>query len=322
MRVVFFGTPEYAAVTLTKLLDAGYSVVMAVTQPDKPRDRGKKLHSPPVKELAARNGIPVLQPECLKHNGAFVDQLRAASADIFIVVAYGKILPSDILELPELGCINIHASLLPRFRGAAPIQRAVIEGAEETGVTLMYMNTEMDAGDIIAVRRTAVGHKSAADLFDELSVLGAELLLEELPGIASGQVKKRPQDHSHATYAPVIRKEEGHLDFKKTSDELDRIVRGMNAQSGAYAFYQDTVLKIWEAVSIADYSRSSDSDAIPVNDGVAVPGTILETSNEGIIIASGNGVLKVNMLQAPGKRVMAVGEYLRGNKISAGDIFY
>ena len=316
MRIVFFGTPEFAVVTLGKLFEAGYDIVLVVTQPDKPRDRGKKLQCSPVKDMAVLNGVTVLAPEYLKGNIDFYYQLKSVAGDIFIVVAYGKILPCDIIALPAMGCINIHASLLPRFRGAAPIQRAVMEGEEETGISLMYVNEEMDAGDIIAVSRTTIGNKNAKDLFAELSITGATLLLEELPRIASGLSIRTPQDSSLATYAPVIRKEEGHLDFNKTPVELDRIVRGMNAQSGAYVNYKDRILKIWETIPIEGYSSPA------AYDGASAPGTVLSASDEGLIISALGGALKVTMLQAPGKKVMATGEYLRGNKINKGDVFY
>jgi methionyl-tRNA formyltransferase len=249
----------------------------------------------------------VLQPESLRDNAEFLKLLAGAAPDLIVVAAYGKLLPKEILDLPRFGCVNIHASLLPAYRGAAPIQRAVINGERETGVTLMHMAEAMDAGDIIAAERTEIGNKTAADLFDELSRTGAALLMRTLPIIEAGQAPRRPQDESKASYAPMIQKEEAHVDFSKDPRAVCNLIRGMNPHPTAFARYEDTVLKLWEAFP-APLSLSSPRAA----------GTVLSVSNKGIAIAAGGRAVRVTVLQAPGKRPMRAADYLRGNKIKPG----
>jgi methionyl-tRNA formyltransferase len=309
MRIVFMGTPDFAAAPFAALCDGGVDVALAVTRPDRPRDRGKKTLGTPVKEAALIRGVPVAQPEALKGNREFMAALRAVGADLIVVAAYGKILPKEILELPPLGCVNIHASILPKYRGAAPIQRAVIDGAAETGVTLMHMCEEMDAGDIITTRRTAIGRKTSAELFRELSALGAEALLDTLPAIEAGRAGRQPQDHSAATYAPMIRKEDGHVDFTAPPERVERLVRGMNAHPGAFAMRGGGVIKLWEAEATGDKSG-------------APPGTVISASEEGVRVSTGGGVVIFTKLQAPGKKAMKAADFVRGNKIGAGEMLY
>jgi methionyl-tRNA formyltransferase len=278
---------------------------MTVTQPDRRRDRGKKLQSTPVKDLSIARGIPVLQPEKLRGDAAFWESLKAAAPDLIIVAAYGGMLPKEVLDLPRLGCVNIHASLLPAYRGAAPIQRAVIDGARETGVTLMYMAEALDAGDIMAAENTEVGEKTSGDLFEELSQMGAALLLGMLPDIEAGRAPRRPQDESRACYAPMIRKEEAHVDFSKDPHAICRLIRGMNPHPAAFARYGDKALKLWEAVPAP---LSSPRPA----------GTVVAVSDAGISVAAGGGAVRITVLQAPGKRPVRAVEYLRGNKIEIG----
>lgn len=306
-RIIYMGTPEFAVPPLQKMAESGYHVVLAVTQPDKARGRGKKVHPTPVKEAAQACGIQVAQPEKIKGNREFFEELRRLKPDLIVVAAYGKILPAELLEIPSRGCVNIHASLLPRFRGAAPIQRSIIEGDEMTGVTLMYMEEGLDTGDMIAKASTKIGRKNADQLTEELSSMGAELLCEYLPAILAGEVKAEKQDDSLSCYAPMLTKEEGRADFSRSASELERLVRGMGSWPGVTAYYQDQPMKIREA--------DAEEEA---PDGV--PGTILSAGKEGIRVACGRGVLRITRLQMPGKKEMAAADYLRGNSIEEGTL--
>ncbi|MDR1247291.1 MAG: methionyl-tRNA formyltransferase [Clostridiales Family XIII bacterium] len=308
MRIVYMGTPEFAVPPLRALCECGRAPVMTVTQPDRRRDRGKRLQSPPVKDMSGEYAIPVIQPLSLTNNTEFRELLTDAAPDLIVVAAYGRILPADVLSLPRLGCINIHASILPAYRGAAPIQRAVMNGERETGVTLMHMAETMDTGDIIAVRKTNIENKTAGELFDELSRMGARLLTDTLPCIETGRAPRRPQDESKACYAPMIRKEDAHVDFSKSSDAVCSLIRGMNPHPIAFARMGDAMLKLWEAFPI------------PVTrPGPA--GTAVSISDDGISVAAGDGAVLITVIQSPGKRPMRVAEYLRGNKIHTGAIF-
>jgi methionyl-tRNA formyltransferase len=289
------------------LCESGRAPVLTVTQPDRRRDRGKRVHSPPVKDVSIAYGIPVLQPENLRRDAEFLELLAGAAPDLIVVAAYGRILPKEILDMPRLGCVNIHASLLPAYRGAAPIQRAVMDGERETGVTLMYMAEAMDAGDIIAAERTKIGEKTAAELFDELARMGAELLARMLPAIEAGCAPRIPQDESKVCYAPMIRKEEAHVDFSKSPHAVCNLIRGMNPHPTAFARYGDRVLKLWEAAPLALPSESP-------------AGTVLSASDDGICVTAGGGAVRITVLQAPGKRPLRAAEYLRGNKISPGAV--
>jgi methionyl-tRNA formyltransferase len=281
---------------------------MTVTRPDSRRDRGKKLKPTPVKELSTEYGIPAAQPKDLRHDAEFRDSLKNAAPDLIVVAAYGRILPPDILALPRLGCVNIHASVLPAYRGAAPIQRAVMNGERETGVTLMYMAEAMDTGDIMAARTTEIGDKTAGELLDELSLLGASLLTDMLPDIEARRAPRRPQDERRASYAPMIRKEEAHVDFSRGSREICNLIRGMNPHPGAFAYMGDATLKLWNA-----HSESS------AHSGPA--GTVISVSADGIAVAAGDGAVRITVIQAPGKRPMRAAEYLRGAGMSAGAAF-
>jgi methionyl-tRNA formyltransferase len=299
------GTPEFAIPPLRALCESGRAPVLTVTQPDRRRDRGKRLHSPPVKDLSDAYGIPVLQPADLRRDAECLAQLMRAAPDLIVVAAYGRILPKEILDLPRFGCVNVHASLLPAYRGAAPIQRAVMNGERETGVTLMYMAEALDAGDIIAAERTEIGDRTAGELFDALSHMGAALLMRTLPSIEAGCAPRLPQDESKASYAPMIEKEEAHVDFSKDPRAVCNLIRGMNPRPTAFARYGDALLRLWEAVPTA---LSSESPA----------GSVLSTSEDGIAVAAGGGAVRITVLQAPGKRPMRAADYLRGNKMRPG----
>lgn len=299
------GTPEFAATILSYLADSGHEVGYAVSQPDKAKNRGKKLQPTPVKEEAEKRGIAVLQPEKIKQNEEFLGILREYAPDLIVVAAYGKILPKEILDLPRCGCINVHGSLLPKYRGAAPVQRSIMEGEEITGVTLMYMAEGLDTGDMLAKAETTTAGKTSDVLMDEIAHIGGKLLVEKLPEIEAGTLERVKQDDSLATYAPMIFKEDGRLDFEKTPEEIERLVRGLSPWPGAYTLLDGESFKIWAAEPTGEKTDMAG-------------GTILATSAKGIDIACGGGVLRLTEVQAPGKKRMAAGDYLRGKKLETG----
>ncbi|MDR0424607.1 MAG: methionyl-tRNA formyltransferase [Clostridiales Family XIII bacterium] len=306
MKIVYMGTPEFAVGPLKALCENGFEVALVVSRPDRARGRGKKIQSPPVKEAAEYYGIPVMQPERLKGDKAFAQALGDVGADLIVTAAYGQILPAEILQAPRLGCVNIHASLLPKYRGAAPIQRAIMAGERETGVTLMWMAEEMDAGDVIASRKAEIGRKAASELFGELSGLGAALLIDMLPGLASGTAPRQQQDHGLATYAPMIRKEEGRVDFTQAPEAIERLIRGLDPQPGAYAIFRGAPLKLWGA----EPSGIRHEEA---------PGTVISADSNGIAVSAGGRAILLTELQAPGKKAMAAADFIRGNRIAAGE---
>jgi len=307
MKIVYMGTPEFAVPPLRKLCESGYQVELVVTQPDKARDRGKKVQFPPVKEKAQEHGIEVLQPESIRGNEEFITRIKGINPDLIVVAAYGKILPVELLQIPRLGCINIHASLLPKFRGAAPIHRSVIEGESATGVTLMYMEEGLDTGDMIAARTTEIGKKTTAELHDELSVMGADLLITSLPYIEKGINGKTKQDDSKATYAPMIFKQDGLVDFNKSPEEIERLIRGLNSWPGAYTIYHGEPMKLWQAEAVDEITNKPN-------------GTILGVTNQGIKVAAGGRSLLLKRIQMPGKKAMDVSVYLKGNKIEVDEV--
>ena len=304
MRIVYMGTPDFAVNPLHALAEAGYEVVGVVTQPDKPKGRGKTMLPTPVKEEAMKHGFPVFQPVKVR-DPEFQEVLEGLEPDIIVVAAFGQIIPKSILELPKYGCINIHASLLPKYRGAAPIQQAVIDGEKESGVTIMQMGTGLDTGDMIAKASVKIERKNAEELHDELSELGAELLSEYLPRIASGDISPEKQDDALSCYAPMISKEEGHVDFTKSASSIDCFVRGMPKRPGAYTDYCGVQMKIRGAEAS---DRTSES----------APGTIIDVDEKNIYVACGEGVLAITDIQMPGKKSVKVSDYLRGNSIEKG----
>jgi len=307
MKIVYMGTPDFAVPALENLIKSGNKPILVVSQPDAKRDRGEKVKPTPVKEVALAWDIPMAQPDKIKGNKDFLEMLRELAPDLIIVAAYGKILPPEILSIPAKGCINIHASLLPKYRGAAPIQRAILEGETVTGVTLMQMGEGMDTGDILACASTATTGKTSGMLFEELSLLGANLLLENLPLIEANQLTPVPQDDKNATYAPMIHKSDGQVDFTKPAIEIERQIRAMNPWPVAYTTYEGQPIKIWEAV---------------VEEGAvqALPGTITAVSARGISVATGLDSLIITEVQMPGKKKMPVSAYIRGNQIEINHV--
>lgn len=312
MRIIYMGTPDFAVPSLVALHEAGHEIVYVVTQPDAVRDRGKKVKFSPVKEKAIELGIPVLQPERVRGNDEFIDTLKAAAPDVIAVAAYGQILPKEVLDIPPLGCINVHGSLLPRFRGAAPIQRSIIAGDEETGITIMYMAEGLDTGDMLAKVSTPIGDKTGEQLHDELADLGADLLVKTIPQL--GEIIGEKQDDALSIYAPMISKKEGHVDFSKDPKEIERIVRAFTPWPGTFCYYGDKMMKLHE---VEAFSAEQYDGKLP--EGV-VPGTVIAASNDGLDIAAAGGVLRVTEIQMPGKKRVAFREFLKGNSIEIGTI--
>ena len=302
MRVVFMGTPDIAAACLKKILADGFEVVGVYTQPDRPKGRGMKMVSSPVKEVALAHHIPVFQPENFRQEET-VEQLRALKPDVAAVVAYGRILPQSVLDTPKMGCINIHASVLPKYRGSAPYQWAVLDGLKETGVTAMYLCREMDAGDIIDVSKTPIGpNETAGELLDRLAVLGADLLSKTLTSLEQGTVKAVPQDASQVSYAPMLDKTMCPIDWSKTSQQVHDHVRGLHPWPVATAQLAGTLFKI-HATTV-----------VPGREG-AEPGTILGLTKTGLVVACGEGAVEIRQLQAEGGKRMAAPDYFRGHPL-------
>jgi len=302
MRVVFMGTPDIAATCLKKIIDDGFEVVGVYTQPDRPKNRGMKLAFSPVKEVALAHDLPVYQPENFREDET-VAQLAALQPDVIAVVAYGRILPQRVLDIPEKGCINIHASILPAYRGSAPYQWAVLHGLAETGVTAMYLCREMDAGDMIDVATTPIGEdETAGELLDRLAVLGADLLSATLTKIGNGTVTATPQDHSKATYAPMLDKTMCPIDWTKTAQQVHNHVRGMNPWPVATAEFGGKRFKIY-TTAVVDEAET------------AAPGTVLGLTKTGLRVACGEGVIEIRVLQAEGGKRMAAPDYFRGHPL-------
>lgn len=307
MKIAFMGTPEFAVTVLEGLLNTKHEVGLVATQPDKAKNRGKKIQYTPVKEKALEHNIKVLQPEKVRGNEEFLEELKDYRPDIIVVAAYGQILPKEVLELPKYGCVNVHASLLPRLRGAAPIQRAIIEGDEETGVTIMQMSEGLDTGDMLAKESIKIGTMNYSMLHDALAEIGARLMVHTLDLIEEEKISPEPQDDSKSSYAKMIFKQEGKIDFTRQPEAVERLIRGFDPWPGAFCEYEDMVMKIWKAQPLCENTGKE-------------PGTIIEVSARGIKIACGDGALLVSEIQIPGKKRVAVSEYLKGNQIKEGII--
>ena len=307
MRIVFMGTPDFAVPTLTALIEGGHEVVAVVTQPDKPKGRGKAVLMTPVKEKAIEYEIPVYQPVKVR-DPEFVELLKTMAPDTIVVVAFGQILPKSILDLPKYGCVNVHASLLPKYRGASPIQRVIIDGETETGVTIMQMNAGLDTGDMLYQKKIPITSEDTFEtLHDKLMVLGGEAITEALPLLEAGKLTPEKQDDAKTCYAALITKEMGRLDFTKTAAELDRLIRGLTPWPSAYTFYRGKQLKIWKAIPMVTAHREA-------------PGTILAVNKDSFEVAASEGGLKVMELQLEGKKRMTAHDFLLGVKVQPGEI--
>lgn len=316
MKIIFMGTPEFAVAPLDMLAVAGHELGMVFTQPDKAKGRGNKLQPPPVKARALELGLPVFQPERIRGNQEILDQIRAYGPDLIVVAAYGQLLPKELLEIPEKGCINIHASLLPRLRGAAPIQRAIMVGEEKTGITLMQMAEGLDTGDMLAKAETLVDRKNYQQLHDELALMGAELLRTHLDSIEKGTLKPEKQDDSLATYAHRILKPDELLDFSRNACDLEKQIRGLYPSPGATTSYKGEPLKAFIAEVITDPAGAGFEIAASLNAGeVMEPGNVRSVDDRGILVETGKGYLLITEIQVPGKKRMIVRDFIRGHKM-------
>lgn len=314
MKVIFMGTPDFSVRTLEMLIEAGHEVVLAVTQPDKPKGRGKMMQRSPVKEAALAHGIEVYQPQKVR-NPECVEYLRKQEADIIVVVAFGQILSKEILEMPAFGCINVHASLLPKYRGAAPIQWAVINGEKVTGVTTMRMDEGIDTGDMILKEEVVLREdETGGSLFERLAKKGAQLCVRTLEAIAQGTATYTPQNHEEATHTGMIKKKMGEMDWTKSAQELERLVRGLNPWPSAYTYLDGKTLKIWRA-DAGEHASSLETSSIGAG---KEPGTIVEVTKDSIEVQTGQGILILKELQLEGKKRLAADAFLRGFSLEAG----
>lgn len=308
MRVIFMGTPDFSVGTLEALIAAGHEVCLAVTQPDKPKGRGGKMQYTPVKEKALFYNIPVYQPKRVR-DPECVEELRKYNADVMVVVAFGQILPKEILEMTPYGCINVHASLLPKYRGAAPIQWAIIEGEEVTGVTTMQMDEGLDTGDMILKTEVPVAaDETGESLHDKLAAAGAALCVETLKALEDGTAVREKQGESPTAYAKMLTKELGDIDWAEPAVKIERIVRGLNSWPSAYTHWNGKVMKIWRAA--AEAAEAAD----------AQPGTVVSVEKESFAVQTGDGILRVLEVQMPGKKRMDAGAFLRGNTMEPGEL--
>nr|WP_288305375.1 methionyl-tRNA formyltransferase [uncultured Romboutsia sp.] len=307
MRVLFMGTPDIAKGCLQKLIDEKYDIIGVVTQPDKPQNRGKKLGMPPVKELALKYDIPVYQP-IKARDEEFVATLKELNPDIIVVVAFGQILPKSILDIPKFGCINVHVSLLPKYRGAAPINWVIINGEEKTGVTTMYMDEGLDTGDMILTEEFDLDDEiTAGELHDKMKDRGADVLIETLKQIEKGTAPRIPQNHEEFTYAPMMNKALGEINWSKSAREIHNLVRGVNPWPSAYTTYEGSTMKVWKTEVL---NETSDKES----------GTILKVDKDGIRISTKDNVVLVKEIQMPGKKRVLVSEYIKGNNINTNTI--
>ncbi len=305
MRVIFMGTPDFAVGTLEALIASKHEIVGVVTQPDKPKGRGKAMQFPPVKEIAVREGLPVFQPKKVREPEV-VETLRSLNADVIVVVAFGQIIPESILKLTRYGCINVHGSLLPKYRGAAPIQWAVIDGEKESGITTMQMDEGLDTGDMLLKKIVPLTEKeTGGSLFDKLSQAGAELLIETLEKLEEGSLVPEKQGESPTAYAKMLTKDMGNIDWNQDAGSIERLIRGLNPWPSAYTKTHGKTLKIWSADVLEETSQKA-------------PGTVLKAQKGEFHIQTGEGVLAVRELQLEGKKRMDTAAFLRGYEIEEG----
>ena len=308
MRVIFMGTPDFSVGTLKALIDAGHEVVLAVTQPDKPKGRGGKMQYTPVKEKALEHQIPVFQPKRVRASEC-IEELRKYQADVIVVIAFGQILPREILEMTPYGCINVHASLLPKYRGAAPIQWAVINGEKISGVTTMQMDEGLDTGDMLLKTEIVLDEKETGDsLHDKLADAGAKLCVRTLKELEEGTVKPEAQGDSPTEYARMVDKSLGEIDWNQDAVSIERLIRGLNSWPSAYTDWDGKVMKLWEAQVIEGQETK---EAV---------GTVVKVEKDGFFVQTGCGLLKVLALQIPGKKRMEAGAFLRGYTMKEGTI--
>lgn len=312
MKIIFMGTPDFAVGTLEALIEAGHEVCLAVTQPDKPKGRGKEMQFPPVKEAALKHEIPVFQPVKVRKPEC-IEELKSYQADVIVVVAFGQILPKEILELTPYGCINVHASLLPKYRGAAPIQWSIISGETVTGVTTMQMDEGLDTGDMIMKTEVAITDEETGEsLHDKLAAAGAKLCVETLKALEDKTAVWTRQGETTTPYARMLDKKLGNIDWTAPAVEIERLVRGLNSWPSAYTHWGDKVVKIWKSQVVAAENESE----------CRGPGTVTAVEKDGFCVQTGRDWLKVTELQIPGKKRMETGAFLRGYTLETGTVFH
>lgn len=303
MRIIFMGTPEFACPTLGTLIERGEQVIAVVTQPDRPKGRGQQTLPPPVKLLAEQHGIPVFQPVKVRHPDA-IEEIRSLEPDLIVVVAFGQILPKALLEIPKYGCINVHASLLPRYRGAAPLNWCIINGESETGVTTMMMDVGLDTGDMLLKKSTPIDpDEDTRSLHDRMSQVGAELLAETLDQLVAGGLVPEKQDDALTCYAPMLKKEDGQIDWSKDAASIKNLVRGMTPWPGAFSYLDEKLLKVYR---------------VELASGSGNPGEVLTAGRDGIEVACGEGSIIIHELQLEGKKRLPAAEFLAGCKLEPG----
>ena len=307
MKAIFMGTPEFAIPSFEALYESDFEIALVVTQPDRPKGRGKKLSSPPVKLVALEHDIEVFQPERIKDREA-IEKIKQVKPDLIIVVAFGQILPKEILELPRYGCINVHASLLPKYRGAAPINFAIINGEKKTGVTTMYMEEGLDTGDMLLKNEVEITPEdTASTLHYKLAIAGKKTLSDTLKAIINTELVPEKQDDSISSYAPIMTKELGKINWDRSAEAISNLVRGTDPWPSAYTLYDNSVLKLFAPVVLDKQSKEK-------------PGTIVAVSSEGIDIASADYIVRIKEIQISGKKRMPVGEFLKGNVLEIGKV--
>ena len=316
MKVIFMGTPDFASESLKNLYEAGHEILAVVTNPDRPKGRGMKVIASPVKQYAIEKNLKIYQPEKVRKNQEFIDEIKSLNPDVICVVAYGKILPKEILEIPHLGCINVHASLLPKYRGSAPIQWAVLNGEKETGVTTMYMDIGMDTGDMILKEKVQIGEdETTGELWDRLSIIGGNLLVETLELIEKNKAPREKQSENF-TMAPMLNKEMAKIDWEnKSAREIKNLIRGLNPIMGAYSFLDGKKIKFWKADIIEE------NELYNVIEKLANGVVVLSAPKDGLYIKTKNGILKVLEIQGENAKRMPIADFLRGNTIKEFEAF-
>lgn len=313
MRVIFMGTPDFSVGTLEALIEAGHEVCLVVTQPDKPKGRGKEMQFPPVKETAIRYGIPVFQPQKVRALEC-VEYLKGFQAEVCVVVAFGQILPKEILKMTPYGCINVHASLLPKYRGAAPIQWAILSGENVTGVTTMQMDEGLDTGDMLLKTEVIITEEETGEsLHDKLAKAGAKLAVETLKELEAGTLCPQKQGESPTPYARMLDKNMGNIDWSKSAVQIERLVRGLNSWPSAYTYWNGKVMKIWKAGVKSEETGNTTKKA--------EPGEVLDVGKDYFSVQTGQGLLMVKEVQLQGKKRMGTDAFLRGNALNSGMIF-
>ncbi|SHF31789.1 methionyl-tRNA formyltransferase [Caloramator proteoclasticus] len=307
MKVVFMGTPDFAVPTLKKLIEK-HEVIAVFTQPDKPKGRGQKVQYSPVKEVALEHNIPVYQPSKIRKEVEYIEELKNLNPDVCVVVAYGQILPKEVLDIPKYGCINVHASLLPELRGAAPINWSIINGNRITGVTTMMMDVGLDTGDMLLKREVEIlDTDTAGSIHDKLMIVGAELLIETLEKIEKGDITPEKQDDSKATYAPMMDKELGHINWDKNARDVFNLIRGVTPWPSAYFYYDDIMIKVWRCELIEGGKND-------------VAGKIVDVSKDGVKITCREGIIVLKEIQKQGSKRMDIATFLNGNSLEAGKL--